>query len=196
MCLAVTSEATENISTETIVNKATNEMQARLARKDNIVFYNVQEPTGNLKADFVKQDKDSVMDICDQMEVQVYDEDILNVKRIGKTHQKRKVHGVEIEVPRILIATFTESTKVKIMKNAYKLKNSNSDYFEKVGLKHDMTKEERSKDSDLKKEAKNLQENQTEGEDFLYLVRGLPWERRIIKRKRRGALEAELLGEA
>ena len=192
MCLAVTSEATENISTETIVNKATNEMQARLAGKDNIVFYNVQEPTGNLKADFVKQDKDSVMDICDQMEVQVYDEDILNVKRIGKTHQKRKVHGVEIEVPRIQI----ESTKVKIMKNAYKLKNSNSDYIEKVGLKHDMTKEERSKDSDLKKEAKNLQENQTEGEDFLYLVRGLPWERRIIKRKRRGALEAELLGEA
>ena len=103
------------------------------------------------------------MDICDQMEVQVYDEDILNVKRIGKTHQKRKVHGVEIEVPRILIATFTESTKVKIMKNAYKLKNSNSDYFKKVGLKHDMTKEERSKDSELKKEAKNLQENQTEG---------------------------------
>ena len=157
MCLAVTSEATENISTETIVNKTTNEKQARLARKDNIVFYNVKEPTGNLKADFVKQDKDSVMDICDQMEVQVYGEDILNVKRIGKTHQKRKVHGVEIEVPRILIATITESTKVKIMKNAYKLKNSNSDYFEKVGLKHDMTKEERSKDSDLKKEAKNLQ---------------------------------------
>ena len=59
-----------------------------------------------------------------------------------------------------------------------------------------MAREERSKDSELKKEAKNLQENQTEGEDFLYLVRGLPWERRIIKRKRRGALEAELLGEA
>ena len=59
-----------------------------------------------------------------------------------------------------------------------------------------MTKEERSKDSELKKEAKNLQENQTEGEDFLYLDRRLPWERRIIKRKKRGALLAELLGEA
>ena len=148
---SVTSVAIENISTETIVNKAKNEMHTRLACKDNIVFYNVQEPTGNLKADLVKQDKDSVMDICDQREVQVYDEDILNVKRIGKTYQKRKVHGVEIEVPRILIATFTESTKVKIIQNAYKLKNSNSDYFKKVGLKHDMTKEERSKDSELKK---------------------------------------------
>ena len=116
MLSSVTSVAIENISTVTIVNKATNEMQARLALKDNIVFYNFQEPTGNLKTDLVKQDKDSVMDICDQMEVQVYDEDILNVKRIGKTHQKRKVHRVEIEVPRILIATFTESTKVKIMK--------------------------------------------------------------------------------
>ena len=64
-----------------------------LARKDNIDFYNVQMPTGNLKTYLVKQDKYSVMDICEQLEVQVYDEDILNVKQIGKTHDKRKVHG-------------------------------------------------------------------------------------------------------
>ena len=171
-------------------------MQARLARKDNIAFYNVQEPTGNLKADLVRQDKQSVVDICDELDVNIYEEDILYLKRVGKKHQKRKVHGEEVEVPRILIVTFKESTKVKIMKNAYKLTNSDNDYFKKVGLKHDMTKEERSKDLELKKEAKNLQENQAEGEDFLYLVRGLPWERRIIKRKRKGASEEEPLGEA
>ena len=48
--------------------------------------------------------------------------------------------------------------------------------FKKVGLKHDMTKEERSEDLELKKGGKNLQDNQAEGEDFLFLVRGLPWE--------------------
>ena len=59
-----------------------------------------------------------------------------------------------------------------------------------------MTKEERTKDLELKKEATRLQENQAEGEDFLHLVRGLPWERRIIKRKRRGNSEEEPQGEA
>ena len=88
-------------------------------------------------------------------------------------------------VPRILIVTLTEANKVKIMKSAYKLMESENDYFKKVGVKHDMTKEEREKDLELKKEARQLQENQADGRDFLYLVRGLPWERHIIKRKRR-----------
>ena len=153
---SVTSGATGNISTETIVKKATNEMQARLARKDNIAFYNVQEPTGNLKADLVRQDKQSVVDICDELEVNIYEEDILYLKRVGKKHQKSKVHGEEVEVPRILIVIVKESTKVKIVKNAYKLTHYDNDYFKKVGLKHDMTKEEQSKDLELRKEAKNL----------------------------------------
>ena len=88
-------------------------------------------------------------------------------------------------VPRIRIVTLTEGNKVKIMKSAYKLMESENDYFKKVGVKHDMTKEEREKYLELKKEARQLQENQADGGDFLYLVRGLPWERHIIKRKRR-----------
>ena len=86
---SVTSVATRNISTETIVKKPTNEIQARLARKDNKAFYNVQEPTGNLKADLVRQDKQYVADICDEMDVYIYEEDILYLKRVGKKHQKR-----------------------------------------------------------------------------------------------------------
>ena len=125
---SITSVATGNISAETIVKKVTNEMQARLAHKDNIAFYNVQEPTGTLKADLVRQDKQSVVDICDELEVNIYEEDILYLKRVGKKHQKRKVHGEEVEVPRILIVTFKESTKLKIMKNAYRLTNSDSDF--------------------------------------------------------------------
>ena len=60
------------------------------------------------------------------------------------------------------------------MKNAFKLAESENDYFKKVGLKHDMTREERAKDLELKKEARQLQENPENGADFLYLVRGLP----------------------
>ena len=37
-------------------------------------------------------------------------------------------------VHRILIAKFMENTKVKIMKNAYKLMESENDYFKKVEI--------------------------------------------------------------
>ena len=106
-------------------------MQARLARKDNIAFYNVREPTGNLKSETLQQDKDAVTEICDEMGVSVYDDNMLNIKRVGKKNQTRKVHGEEMVVPRILIVTFTESTKVKIMKSAYKRRESDNDYFKK-----------------------------------------------------------------
>ena len=43
-----------------------------------------------------------------------------------------------------------------------------------------MTKEERETELSLKKEAKKLQEEDASG-GFLYLVRGLPWERRVVK---------------
>ena len=49
-----------------------------------------------------------------------------------------------------------ESINVKIMKNAYKLRESDNDHFKKIGLKHDMTREERAKDLELKKEARQL----------------------------------------
>lgn len=148
-----------------------------------------------MKADLTRQDKESVYDICAEKDIRIYDDDILNIKRVGKKNQKRKIYGEEIVVPRILIVTFTESTKVKNIKNAYRLIDSENEYFKKIGVKHDMTKEERAKDLELKKEAKSLQENQADEADFLYLVRGLPWERRIIKRKRRGNSGEEPQGE-
>ena len=64
---ALMSGTTENVSTETIIKKAANEMQARLARKDNIAFYNVQESTSNLKEDIIREDKQAIIELCDEM---------------------------------------------------------------------------------------------------------------------------------
>ena len=84
------SRTTENVSTETIAKKAANEMQARLARRDNIAFYNVQESASNLKEDIIREDKQAIIEICDEMEVRVYEEDILNLKRVGKNIKNAK----------------------------------------------------------------------------------------------------------
>ena len=101
----------EKVSTDSIVKQATNEMQARLARKDNIAFYNVTKPIGNLKAELIRQDKEATIEIFDVMGVSAYDNDIINTKRVDKKDQKHKVHGEEMVVPRILIATFMDQGK-------------------------------------------------------------------------------------
>jgi hypothetical protein len=62
------------------------------------------------------------------------------------------------------------------------LREVESDYYKKIGIKHDMTQDEREKEIALKREAKKKQEDDKCG-NFLYLVRGHPRERRIVKIK-------------
>ncbi|KAH3798088.1 hypothetical protein DPMN_151678 [Dreissena polymorpha] len=65
-----------------------------------------------------------------------------------------------------------------MMKNAYKLLFSEDDYLKKIGMEHDMNKEEILKDAQLRKEAKT----KTDGDEhFQYLVRGPVWDRKMTK---------------
>ena len=74
------------------------------------------------------------------------------------------------------------------MKYAYQLAKSGSDYCRAIGIKHDMSNERRERQAELKKEAKA--KNNAEEGNFIYLVRGLPWERHLVKiRKGGGAME-------
>jgi hypothetical protein len=71
------------------------------------------------------------------------------------------------------------------MKNAHKLRKAD-DTFRMMSIKHDMTQEERDQDKKPRAEAKDKQEIDKSG-NFLYLVRGMPWERHIQKIKIRKA---------
>lgn len=170
---------------DTIVKQATNEMQSRLERKNNIVMFNVKEPTGNLKDDIIKQDVAQVLEIGKEIGADLTEDDVLLVKRVGRRGQIRKVHGKDVEVPRLLISTFTETVKSIVMKKAYKLQYSDSEYLRTIGLKHDMSQDERKEDSRLRREAKQMQED-SDNENFVFLVRGPSWERKIIKVKKTG----------
>jgi hypothetical protein len=109
--------------------------------------------------------------------------DIINLKRVGKKNQVRKAYDEETVVPRLMVVTLNENVKATVMKNVHKLREVKSDYYKKIGIKHDMTQDEREKEIALKKEAKKKQEDDKNG-NFLYLVRGHPWERRIVKIKK------------
>ena len=140
----------------------------------------MKEQSGNIKEEIVTGEKEDIMKLGNEIGIDLDITDIIAVKRIGKINQTSVVHGEETVVPRIAVVTHSDSMKTKFMKNVYKLKESKSDYYQIIGVTHDMTQEERNKEVELRKEAKARQENDISG-NFLYLVRGLPWDRHIVK---------------
>ena len=183
--LIISSQATTNADTAKVPGDSSNgqildSIQDRMNRKNNVVFYNVAEGKGNLKEEKVKHDMSEVKSIAAEVGVKLTDEDIISVRRLGKTGIVKKVHGKEVEVPRVLLVGFTETIKATVMKNAYKLQYSKSDYIKKVGIKHDMNKDERQKDAELRQEAKKQQEESGDV-NFRFVVRGLTWDRKIVK---------------
>lgn len=167
------------------VSMAAKEVQSRVDRKNNIMLYNMPESTGNLKDDVLTHDLDIISELCDNIGISIKEEDVVNMRRLGK-RVRQDTEGQEqgtVQSPRPLLVSLTEHIKPKVMKNVYKLKDAREP-FNKVSVKHDMTKEEREHEKNLRTEAKRLQEEDKTG-NFLFVVRGMPWEQQIRKIKLR-----------
>ncbi|KAH3840606.1 hypothetical protein DPMN_114058 [Dreissena polymorpha] len=189
----------EAVAPENIAKQATSEIQSRFDGRNNIAFYGTKENKSNLKEECEKLDKECINDILTEIGIHAHGDDIKNLKRFGKKGLTKTIENKDgtredVEVPRVIIGTFTEEAKIRIMKNAHQLSSSKSDYYRTIGIKHDMTKEIRQRDKDLKKEAaKDLTEKETE--KFVHVVRGIPWERRIVQERKCGGVGALILQE-
>ncbi|KAH3736226.1 hypothetical protein DPMN_042789 [Dreissena polymorpha] len=186
----------EAVASKNIVKQATSEIQSSFDRRYKIAFYGIKENKSNLKEECEKLDKDFINDIIAEIGINAHGENIKNLKRFGKKGltrmiEKKDGNKEEVEVPRVIIGTFKEEAKIRIMKNTHKLSSSKSDYFRTIGIKHDMAKEERQRDKDQKKEAKDLTEKETK--NFVHVVRGMPWERRIVKVRNGGGVRVQTL---
>ena len=144
------------------------------------MFLGVPEAEGSTREEKFENNKSKIVSIAREVGIELKDGDILSIKRLGKMGQTRVIEEKEVPVPRILLATFTEAAKAGVMKNAYKLQSSDSE-VKKIRIKHDMNKEDRQREYELRKEA---QQKQMSDQDFLYRVRGPNWDRRIIKIKK------------
>lgn len=186
----------EAVVPENIVKQATFEIQSRFDRRNNIAFYGIKNNTSIFKEECDKLDRECINDIITEIGLHVHGDDLKNLKRFGKKGLTRAIENKdgnkeEIQVSRVVIGTFSGEAKIRIMKNAHKLSSSKSDYFITIGIKHDMTKEERQRDKDLKKEAKDRTEKETE--NFVHVVRGMPWERKIVRVRKGGGGVAQNL---
>jgi hypothetical protein len=140
-------------------------MKSRTDRQNNIVIFNVDEKTEENDLNLLKE-------IFQEIEEPFSNDNVTKIIRIGD-----KKITEDNNKSRPILVSLTEGNKIKLMKNLFKLRKSSNDKFKKIWIQHDMTKEEREINKKLREEAK--EKNQKDSKN-LYIVRGFPWERKII----------------
>lgn len=148
----------------------------KLNRKNNIIVYNVPESEATSQMERNKEDKEFCCKLMDEvLRVGFTEGDIVKTLRLGKYQEAGK--------PRPLMVKFSDGrVKNLVMEFASRLSQA-KDKFAGVTISHDMTVKEREMCRKLVAEAKQKQEEDTSGE-FLYRVRGLPGQMKIIKIKK------------
>ena len=86
-------------------------------RKNNAVLYNIKETDGSSENQ-TKHGKRMPLDVGNEIGVDLKKEDILSMRRFGEKDQVKKGPR-EIKVPRLLLVTFTEEVKARVMRRAY-----------------------------------------------------------------------------
>lgn len=188
------------ISGEEVIAKTTSKIQERLDRKNNLVLYNVPEEVKRemnlgIRSEKIKHDKMILKEVCAEIGVNCYDDDIVSVTRLGKY---MGAQDSETTKPRPILVVLNDGVKGKVMRNAHKLKDCKNLVYKNIGLSHDMNEEERRKNNDLRKVAaeRNMEaQSKDEENNFLYVVRGLPWERAIVRIRRRTTRGSEAHNE-
>lgn len=174
-----------------LVDKTTNHMQSRMERKNNVVLYGAPEEVKEnlnlwLRSEKIKHDKAILLELCLDIDVECYVDDIMDIKRVGK-FKKNKDRVDEEGAPRPIIVTLKEGIKEKVLRNVHKLKNTENEMLKRIRVSHDMTQDERQIDMELRLEARK--KNETETGNFFYVVRGNPWERYMLQLKKKRTLK-------
>lgn len=147
------------------------ENQDKLKRMNNIIMYNVEESKSDSGIERNNHDLSFCGSLMEKvLKVGYEDGDIIKVIRLGRYDAKIK---------RPLLVEFTNAhVKNVVMGNVTNL-GSAKDVFEGVTISHDMTIKEREQCKSLVEEAKQKQSVETG--NFIYRVRGLPGQMKIVK---------------
>lgn len=143
-------------------------------RENNVVVHRLEESKAEnievRKQDDVTGFLGVTNDIC---ELDVSAEELGKVIRLGKKREDGSFRPLLVQIKSL-------SRKRQIMRNLVKLREKRSD----ISVNHDMSKSEREHIRKLVVEADDLSKNEKSGE-FVYRVRGPPWDKRIVKMARK-----------
>lgn len=150
--------------------KKANEERERENRSNNIILYRVPEVDN--KDERVKADKAFCIELFnDVLELDAQDSDF-KFFRLGKRDQSNRP---------LLVQCREKTFKNRIMECLHKLRNAELK-FKNISVTHDLTLNERTECKALVEEAKKKQADET-GE-YLWRVRGLPGQLKVIKLKK------------
>jgi len=140
-------------------------------RLNNIIMYNVEESKADIASDRNVDDMQFCSSVMEQVLRVGYEKgDIVKVVRLGRYEDAKKRP--------LLIELSNGHIKNIVKENVTKL-GSAKDRFEGITISHDMTVKEREQCRELVEEAKKKEK--AEMENFIYRVRGLPGQMKIVR---------------
>ena len=152
-------------------------------RKLNILVFNMNESTKEMKEDKLREDIETFCDICKACDAPVPETDIVKLSRLGAPKHYGK--------PRALILTVKkEETKRLLFRNLYKLKETENTKYCNIAMNHDMTDAEKENNRKLLEEARRKR-NEEPSENYTFVVRGPPWDRKILRIRQRPQLNMQ-----
>ena len=146
------------------------------SREKNIVLFNCSESQASDNSSRKSDDAEKILKVLNQgCEVDIHPQNLEKVIRLGRRNDD------DDSPPRPLLVTLDSLGKKKeIMRNLFKLRDKHFD----VRINHDMTKAERENSKKLYMEAKRRQDSDASG-NWIFKIRGPPWDLKIIRVKRR-----------
>ena len=146
------------------------------ARSNNIIIYRVPESTDTSFEGRQKHDKATIIDILRELIDKDFDE-----TEIQKTFRLGKMNMEASKQRPILVQFVNRMTKNYLMNNLYYIKKTP---YKDIVISHDMTKNERDQCKKLVEEAKKKELEESSGE-WIFRVRGLPGQMKIMKIRKR-----------
>ncbi len=156
------------------VSRVLGERDERDSRRNNFIIHNMPESDKEEDEDKKEQDLSLCLSLI-SMQLRLTCKPPINVIRLGAQRDGK---------PRpVKVIMCDENDKVNILRSTYRLKGAPEPY-KLMSLATDMSREERERNSELVAEARRMNDDEQSG-DWLHVVRGNPWQRKILRVKRR-----------
>ncbi len=167
--------ARDTETTKATTSEMIKEIKDQEERKRNIVLHNVTEKNTENAEERTKHDREQLKELGKVCKQTIKKEDVVMIRRLGKRNGNR---------PRPLLVEFKdEEKKAALMQNLVNLSNA-PDNLRKISVQHDLTKKQREEEKKMREEAKKM-ESEDESGEYNYRIRGPPWDRRIVRMKKR-----------
>ena len=84
----------------------------------------------------------------------------------------------------MIVSYSNVDNKTSVMRNLNKLKNAKPP-LDKISIRYDLSRKDREKEKKLQEEAKETNNSDSWDPNFIFVVRCMPWDRKIIKVKKK-----------